>query len=292
MDSILVYPTETAPTPGNGCPIVVLWHGGGCTIGSPLQVMPRARGLASLLSCAVLCPDYRLAPEHPFPTGVLDAWDSVLFASKGENFHALGLNIDHGKGFIIGGLSAGGNFAGVLAQKALEEGLTPPLTGQYLGWPSYFVDPANVPEKYRHLWFAYEQNANDPTQTWQHVLHFLLKSTRIDKDSTLYSPMNPLTDGVQKHVGLPKAFVQASGMDSLRDDALVYSRVLRDAGVDSWIQCYPGLPHVSEIFYAELTVSKQQAGDTARGFAWMLGRRKGEWDEERADELMSIPVFS
>lgn len=287
---ILIHPVAEA-TPKDGCPVVILWHGGGFTLCTPLQVVSKARGLAQLFGCAVLCPNYRKAPEHPFPTGVLDAWDSVLFASKGENFQQYGVKVNHSKGFITGGWSAGANFSAVLSQKAKDERLSPPLTGQYLGWLGLFLEERCVPEPYRHLFLSKTQNADDPTQTWEDIMN-LMNGAKVDADSPLFNPCNVPGESTVKHAGLPKAFIQTSGWDAIRDDALIYARVLKDAGVETLTMCYPGLPHASELMYPEMQISQQQAGDCARGFAWMMGIPDGDWDEGRASELMKNYPFA
>lgn len=65
------------------------------------------------------------------------------------------------KGFIIGGTSAGGNIAAVLAHLARDDGLAPKLTGQYLAIPAVGSGDV-IPEKYRSRWLSYEQNKNAP----------------------------------------------------------------------------------------------------------------------------------
>lgn len=80
--------------------------------------------------------DYRLAPESPFPALVLDVYDVVKWVAK--NSHTIGGDL--GKGFILGGISAGGNATVLPAYMARDEGLQPPITGTFFvstGMPHY-----------------------------------------------------------------------------------------------------------------------------------------------------------
>src|SRR5436305_973828 len=99
----------------------------------------------------------RLAPEHPFPTGINDSWDALKWAAA----NASSLKANPEIGFIVGGASAGGNIAAVLALRARDEELSPPLTGQYLCVPA-LLHPANVPEKLKHEYLSRFNNLHDP----------------------------------------------------------------------------------------------------------------------------------
>ena len=102
--------------------------------------------------------NFRLAPEYPFPTWINDAWDATkYFAENAASYHA-----SPSKGFIVGGSSAGGNIAAVLAHLSRLEMLEPPITGQYLSVPTLFPDPfVNLRSEY-HAEFISHNNSNDP----------------------------------------------------------------------------------------------------------------------------------
>jgi hypothetical protein len=99
----------------------------------------------------------RLAPEHKFPIGVNDCWDALLWSIK----HSAELNATPTAGLILGGASAGGNIAAVLALKARDERLDPPVTGQYLCVPA-LLPGTNVPARFEHLYESMSKNVNDP----------------------------------------------------------------------------------------------------------------------------------
>ena len=93
-------------------PWLLYCHGGGFTIGSIATHDILCRELARLSGCAVVSLDYRLAPEHRFPTAVNDAWDAFA-ALRGQAGRALGLDPDR---VAVGGDSAGGTLAAVLVR--------------------------------------------------------------------------------------------------------------------------------------------------------------------------------
>ena len=87
-------------------PVVVNFHGGGFTIGNACDDARWCAAVVSQLGAVVVSVDYRLAPEHPFPTAVKDGVEAILYLS--EHAEELGLDINN---FAISGFSAGGNMA-------------------------------------------------------------------------------------------------------------------------------------------------------------------------------------
>ena len=98
-----------------------------------------------------------LAPEHKFPTGVHDCYDALLWSLK----NSATLNATPSRGLLVGGASAGGNIAAVLALLARDEKLSPPITGQYLCVPALLPD-TNVPPNLVPLYLSRTQSTNDP----------------------------------------------------------------------------------------------------------------------------------
>ena len=97
------------------CPLLVYFHGGGFMLGTLALYDTTCRRLALAGDCAVLSVDYRLAPETQFPGAVLDAYAATRWAADNARL----LNIDPAK-IAVGGDSAGGNLAAVVAQMALD----------------------------------------------------------------------------------------------------------------------------------------------------------------------------
>jgi len=101
------------PASGEPLPGLLWFHGGGWAVGSLDSHDPICRHLALTTPCRVLSVDYRLAPEHPFPAAVDDCWAAVEWAAREANE----LGIDPAR-LAVGGDSAGGNLAAVVALRA------------------------------------------------------------------------------------------------------------------------------------------------------------------------------
>ena len=109
-------------------PCLIYYHAGGWVIGDLDTHDHQCRQLAQLSQATIISVDYRLAPEHPFPSGHVDSLDALRYiANNPDSF-----NIDPGK-IAIGGDSAGGNLAAYLAICAREESI--PLVLQILLYP-------------------------------------------------------------------------------------------------------------------------------------------------------------
>lgn len=183
--------------------------------------------------------DYRLAPEHPFPTGVEDCWDALQWCARTAMPSSEILPADPSQGFIVGGASAGGNFAAIMCQVARDRGLEPPLTGQYLCVPSLLSADA-VPEKWQAEYLSRKDSVADPVlKIDPSKPSSSRQALKPDTKSSLFNPLlNP--DLTQ----LPPAFFQLCGLDPLRDEGLIYDRALREAGVPTKLNVYEGFGHM------------------------------------------------
>ncbi|KAF9871463.1 alpha beta hydrolase fold-3 domain-containing protein [Colletotrichum karsti] len=264
---------------GDKHPLIVLIYGGGFVMGHCTQLSPYARIAAKVFNAVVVNISYRLAPVHKFPAAPNDAWDSLKWIAA--NAHTLGA--DPYAGFILGGASAGGNLAAVVAQKSVDEGLTPPLTGTWLCIP-YLLEEEIVPPKYKDVWFSREQNAAGPVIDKDGMAH-MKAAYGADVKSPDLSPFN----SKNPHKGLPPTFLQVCGTDPLRDDGLVYDRVLREHGVKTKLVVYPGAPHGHIMFPSKL--STKSHFDTFDGLAWLLGKETPD-EEVITQELALNPIMS
>lgn len=150
MRAKLYQPTSP---PKGGSPFIVMIHGGGFCIGAPEGEEASCRNLVQAFGAVCVSISYRLAPEFPFPHAPNDCWDALKWAAA----NARSFDADPSLGFIVGGTSAGGNLTAVLAHLARDEGLSPPLTGQYLAIPAV-GGRHYIPEKYHDRFLSYEQN--------------------------------------------------------------------------------------------------------------------------------------
>jgi acetyl esterase/lipase len=191
---------------------------------------------------------------------VNDCWDALKWAVA----NAQDLKATPQKGLIVGGSSAGGNIAAVLALLSRDENLQPPITGQYLSVPA-LLPSTDVPEYLRHLYTSRTDNVDDP------VLG------KLDEPSllTIYQPeqRNPLWDPFNHprgHRGVAKAFFQVGGLDPLRDEAVLYYWRLRESKVQTRFDLYKGYGHMFWTNWPELEESRKFVADTLTGVKWLL----------------------
>ncbi|CDO77117.1 hypothetical protein BN946_scf184592.g13 [Trametes cinnabarina] len=200
-------------------PVLVNIHGGG-SIELDDYIL---RQLCVKLELSIVNVEYRLAPEHPFPVPVNDCLAALKWTAENPAL----LQADLSKGFIINGHSAGANLSAVLAHIARDdpffEGRR--LTGQILRDPS-ICHPDAYPEGLKSEFRSMEENKDVPPVTvdMMNKLRAMYKGTPHDP---LYSPLL-----FPSHRRLPRTYIQAMELDPLRDDGLVYAKVLREAGVE------------------------------------------------------------
>ncbi|MBS0419867.1 MAG: alpha/beta hydrolase [Proteobacteria bacterium] len=206
-------------------PLLVYFHGGGWMLGSVDSYDTVCRRLAIKSNCAVLSVDYRLAPETTFPGAVTDAYAATLWAAK----NAADLRIDAGA-IAVGGDSAGGNLAAVLAQMSRDSGefhialqvLIYPCTDMSREYPSYVRNASGyMLTRAAMNWFIST-----------YVPHFT------DRLDTRASPM--LRPNL---AGLARALIISAEFDPLVDDNATYALRLRQAGVPTRYECFPGMHH-------------------------------------------------
>jgi acetyl esterase len=134
------------PDKKSGHPLFVLLHGGGWVIGDLDTADNMARFLCKHVPCVVLSVDYRLAPEYPFPAAVEDSFSAIQWAAA----HAVELG-GNPQRVLVGGDSAGGNLAAVMAQEFGERSLGLPrrdvewFLEQYTPNPQNRLDPRVSP---------------------------------------------------------------------------------------------------------------------------------------------------
>ena len=189
------------------------------------------RLLCNGAGCLGVSVDYRLAPEHPFPAAVEDAFAALQWI--GQNAADLG---GDPRRIAVGGDSAGGNLSAVMALLARDEG-GPALCYQLLVYPA--VD-ARASDDYR----SRVVNAEGPFLTTAAMENFTgnYLGSGADEASREDFRMSPLL--AQSHRGLPPALVVTAEFDPLRDEGEAYARALEAAQVPVSLSRYDGMPHV------------------------------------------------
>ncbi|WP_035695662.1 alpha/beta hydrolase [Bradyrhizobium liaoningense] len=206
-------------------PALVFFHGGGWVIGDLDSHDVVCRQLAAEGALIVISVDYRLAPEHKFPA----AADDAIAATKWIAAHARDLGVDASR-LSIGGDSAGGNLAAVVALAAPDAG-GPALAGQVLIYPA--TD------------FAMTHDSHSEPETSVLLTHSVIRWFRdhylngaADIHDWRASPAR-----AQNLAGLPPAYVLTAGADPLRDEGDEYAERLRQAGVPVTYKHFPGQFH-------------------------------------------------
>lgn len=205
-------------------PVLLYLHGGGFVIGGLETHDSLCRQLALRSGAAVVSLDYRLAPEHPFPTAVEDCFAALRWLG-GEGASALGLD---GLRLGVGGDSAGGTLSAVCAILARNAGL--PLALQLLLTPG---TSANADFPSRHL-FANGFLLDATSIDW-FFSHYVTKHQRHD---WRFAPLEaPDLEGVAP------ATVILAECDPLVDEGVAYADKLRSAGVAVELEIFRGLTH-------------------------------------------------
>ncbi|MCV7030938.1 alpha/beta hydrolase [Mycobacterium sherrisii] len=211
---------------GAALPIVVYFHGGGFVIGDLDTHDGTARQHAVGAGAVVVSVEYRLAPEHPYPAAVQDAWAATRWVAA----HGAELGADPAR-IAVAGDSAGGTIAAAVAQQARDEG-GPALVFQLLWYPSVTWD-ATLP--------SFTENADAPILDTKAIAQF---SRWYAGDADLSHPPAGMAPGRAAHLaGLPPAYIGVAGYDPLRDDGLRYGQLLAAAGVPTEVHNAETLVH-------------------------------------------------
>ncbi|KAK1825534.1 hypothetical protein LTR12_000336 [Friedmanniomyces endolithicus] len=232
----IYVPVKHSPEPS---PLIVMMHEGGWMMGDLTDEDLNCRMFARDLGAVCVNIEYRLAPEHPFPQGVNDCWDVVQWCAKNATPSSNILPADPKVGFIVGGASAGGNLAAVMSQLSRDEGLMPPLTGQYLCVPALLWWDV-VPEKWTAEYKSRTESTSDPVLKLREGKDRTTESLKADHSSPLFCPL------LHRNLkGLAPAYFQLAGLDPLRDEGLLYERMLREeSGVSTRLEVYEGYGHM------------------------------------------------
>ena len=235
-------------------------------MGAPESEELASRNFVHAFGATVVSGAYRLAPEFKFPVGIKDAWDCLKWAAA----NAKTWGADSSAGFIVGGTSAGGNITAVLTHIARDEKLSPKLTGSYLNVPALVVEGV-LPGKYSQYALSYKQNTKVPVIPAE-SLDMLYHNIGVKGSPDLLVWFDAFNNP-NGHKDLPPAYFQINGLDPVRDEALVYEKVLSEEhGIKTRLDVYAGLPHDHSRFFPTLSDSEKFHKDQTAGIGWLLGR--------------------
>jgi len=201
-------------------PVLVYFHGGGWTIGDLDTHDTLCRQLANGSGCAVVSVDYRLGPEHRFPAAVDDSRSALHWVHA----NAASLGLDAAR-LAVGGDSAGGNLAAVVAIDARDNG-GPQLAFQLLIYPA--TDMRAIAASH----FTNGQGYLLTSNTVRYFHDHYIDDPKHDLDWRASPLLHPDLSR------LPPAFILTAGFDPLRDEGLMYAQRLSEAGTRTTSICF------------------------------------------------------
>jgi acetyl esterase len=216
------------PTAAGAAPLLVFFHGGGFVVGDIESHDGLCRMICRDAAIHVLSVDYRLAPEHKAPAAV----DDCVAAYQWALGHAAELGADPSR-IGVGGDSAGGTLAALVALRSREEGIPQPRL-QVLLYPVPDLS-AEVQTRSRVL-FSDGFFVNKLDSDWFRDLY--LDGTGLAADDPRVSPLKAADLS-----GLAPALVITAGFDPVRDEGNEYAAALRSAGVTVDHRQFDALTH-------------------------------------------------
>ncbi|MGO9507542.1 MAG: alpha/beta hydrolase [Mycobacterium sp.] len=232
-------------------PVVVYFHGGGFVMGDLDTHDGTCRQHAVGAEVVVVSVDYRLAPEHPYPAAIEDAWAATQWAAD----NGTGIGADSTR-LAVAGDSAGGTIAAVIAQQA-RDCAGPRIAFQLLWYPSTLWDQS-LP--------SFTENADALILDTKAVAAFSRwYAGKVD----LSKPPAGMAPGRAENLAdLPPAYIAVAGYDPLRDDGIRYGELLAFAGVPVEVHNAETMVH-GYVGYAGVVPAATAALD--RGLAALRG---------------------
>lgn len=274
-----VWP-ESRVVPGRGgapsIPVLILWptspwtgpraavlacHGGGMVTGDAFSGSPMLARWVAELGLVVVSPDYRLAPEHPYPAALED----VLTVLDWLHREAGGLGLDRARVGLFG-ISAGAGLAAAAALRSRDEG-SPPPAFQVLQ-DAMLDDRQHRPSTYEHIGSGvWDRQSN--TTSWD---AYLGQGAAGGPDVPWYAAPGRAADDSASLVGLPPTYLDVGSADLFRDDVLAYGTALAEAGVPTELHLWPGGWHGFSEMAADTRLGRLANETRTRFLARALGR--------------------
>jgi len=198
----------------------------------------------------ILSVDYRLAPEHPYPVPVEDAYAALAWARE----HAADLGVDPARIGVFGD-SAGGGLAAAVSILARDR-KGPPIAKQILVMPmlddrTLTPDPQLAP----FVVWSWDDNRTG----WQ----ALLGNAVGGPDTPAYAAPARVADPA----GLPPAYIEVGQLDIFRDEDLTYALRLGQASVPVEFHLHPGVPHEFDFIAFTSAAARRVIADRVRALA-------------------------
>ena len=242
---VVIYSPEASPP----LPALLHFHGGGMVMGRPEMQHESLVRIARELSCLVCSVDYRLAPEHPYPAAIDDAFTALAWLHDEAN----NLGVDRER-IAVAGESAGAGLAASLAILARDRG-GPKLSAQMLSYPMLDDRTADRNPSPSIGEFVWNARAN----------HFCWTSYLGEATGGRNTSAYAAAARVTTPENLPPAFIGIGALDLFLEETLVYALRLARSGVSVEAHVYPGAFHGFDAV-PDAAVSATFRGDWQRAF--------------------------
>ncbi|KAI9824838.1 MAG: hypothetical protein M1819_000790 [Sarea resinae] len=244
-----------SPGPTKTLPLLFVTHGGGWIQGSAVtEEINMLRALIKELDFIIVAPEFRLAPEYPFPTPLDDCWDTLCWAVGNSAFGIEPTNV------YLAGSSAGANLAAALALMAgyskatdhlairrrpapwvlagSELNLEVKVTGVILNVP-VLCHPDFFPTyEFPYVSFTQADNTLLTNAEMRALWNLYLPS------ESAFEGSNPLASPLLAFLhNFPPCRIYVAGQDCLRDEGIAFAKKLKKFGRDVKLWVYPGVPH-------------------------------------------------
>jgi acetyl esterase/lipase len=230
-------PTST----GRDRPCIYWLHGGGLISGTALAHDARLVHWVNEFGCTVVAPEYRLAPEHPYPAGLEDCYAGLRWTVR----CAADLGIEDGR-IVLAGRSAGAGLAAALALALRDRGelnvayqllIFPMLDDRGTTASSHLTGPLTWPREANELaWAAYLGELSGAAE-----VPYLAAPARASVDEL---------------VGLPATWLGVGTLDLFRDENIEFARRLLRAAVPTELHVFPGLVHGFDIVAPDISLTR------------------------------------
>lgn len=260
--------------PADPLPVYVHLHGGGFLFGTLASEDAACARVALSTGVLVLNVNYRHTPEHAYPT----AWDDVedAFAWLHDNMPAVGGDPSR---VVVGGISAG---AYLTASLALEMNLgrvargRPPIAGLVLMIPAVVHIDCYAPQmaKLKGVEVSSWETCKDAPVLPRAVCRLFMDLLKVEAPDVADTRMNPGNATVEQVKGLPPTVFGVAGNDPLRDEGLLFAKLLTEAGVPTDVNLFRGVPHGFRRYGDALSECKRWDQVIDDGILWALGKPK------------------
>ncbi|KAH7080861.1 carboxylesterase [Paraphoma chrysanthemicola] len=242
-------------------PVAIWTHGGGWMTGNLDSEDLLCRVIAERGPSIVVSVDYRLSPEHKFPTQLEDTIRVFRWAQQ----NAASIGGDINKFYTIGG-SAGGALALQVANRLVKNPATRDAIKGIAALVPCTLHFDNVPEEYQAIFRSYDDNKeNVPVIDKESMETFYSAASANPADKDIFTAL-----ATDNHANYPPTYLVSCEFDPLRDDAYVMEAVLKKEGVPTRHNHYKGLPHYFWVF--PLPERQQFVDDLVEGVKWLISQ--------------------